>query len=190
MPKTIEIPTPVRIERLTRVMRIKGVDVSVHWSVLVIAALILCSAVRRPVMAVVGLTAYLSVLLIHECGHLILARQRRCEVFGIELYPIYGITRFETPWSRFDHCVIAWGGVLAQALVALPLVSWVAVFGYTPFEPVNVVLALLGFFSLGVAAFNLLPFAPLDGITAWGLIPALIERARAPRSRPGWRGRP
>jgi hypothetical protein len=129
--KTIEIPTPVRIERLTRVMRIKGVDVSLHWSVLVIAALILCSAVRRPVMAVVGLTAYLIVLLIHECGHLILARQRRCKVFGIELYPIYGITRFETPWSRFDHCVVAWGGVLAQALVALPLVSWAAVFGYT-----------------------------------------------------------
>ena len=58
MPKTIEIPTPVRIERLTRVMRIKGVDVSLHWSALVIAALILCGAVRRPVMAVVGLTAY------------------------------------------------------------------------------------------------------------------------------------
>jgi hypothetical protein len=99
-------------------------------------------------------------------------------VFSIELYPIYGITRFETPWSRFDHCVIAWGGVLAQAIVALPLVAWVAVFGYTRFEPANVVLALLGFFSLGVAAFNLLFFAPLDGIPAWGLIPALIERAQ------------
>ena len=124
MPKNIEIPTPIRIDRLTRVMRVKGVDVSVHWSVLVIAALILCSALRRPVMAVVGLTAYLSVLLIHECGHLIVAHQRRCAVFGIELYPIYGITRFETPWSRFDHCVIAWGGVLAQMIVALPLVAW------------------------------------------------------------------
>jgi Zn-dependent protease len=172
-------------------MRVKGVDVSVHWSVLVIAALILCSALRRPVMAVVGLTAYLSVLLIHECGHLIVAHQRRCAVFGIELYPIYGITRFETPWSRFDHCVIAWGGVLAQMIVALPLVAWVAIFGYTRFEPVNVVLALLGFFSLGVAVFNLLPFPPLDGITAWGIVPALIQRARArPNSRPGWRGRP
>ena len=54
-------------------------------------------------------------------------------------------------------------------IVALPLVAWVAIFGYTRFEPVNVMLALLGFFSLGVAAFNLLPFAPLDGITAWGI---------------------
>jgi stage IV sporulation protein FB len=189
MPKTIEITRPLKIERLTRVMRVKGVDVSLHWSVLLIAALILCSGFRRPVMAVVGLSAYLSVLLIHECGHLLAAHQRRCAVFGIELYPIFAITRFETPWSRFDHCIIAWGGVLAQALVALPLVAWVAVFGYTPFEPVNLVLALLGFFSLGVAAFNLLPIAPLDGITAWGLIPALIDRARH-SSRPGWRGRP
>ena len=190
MPKTLEIYTPVRVERLTRVMRIKGVDVSIHWSVLVIAALILSSAVRKPVMALVGLPTYLSVLLIHECGHLILARQRHCEVFGIELYSMYGITRFETPASGFDHCVIAWGGVLAQALVALPLVTWVAVVGYTPFEPVNLLLALLGFFSLGVAAFNLLSFAPLDGITAWGLIPELIKRTRSPRRRPRWRGRP
>ena len=79
---------------------------------------------------------------------------------------------------------------MAQALVALPLVTWVAVVGYTPFEPVNLLLALLGFFSLGVAAFNMLPFAPLDGITDWGLIPELIKRARSPRRRPRRRGRP
>lgn len=49
MPKTIEIPTPVRIERLTRVMRVKGVDVSVHWSVLPIESGPWCLESRDPV---------------------------------------------------------------------------------------------------------------------------------------------
>jgi Zn-dependent protease len=74
-------------------------------------------------------------------------------------------------------------------VVALPLVAWVAMFGYTRFEAVNAVLAILGFFSLGIVVFNLLPFPPLDGATAWGIIPAAIQRARAnrkPRS-PNWR---
>ncbi len=109
-------------------------------------------------------------------------------MYSIELYPVWAKTCFQVPWSRFDHSVIAWGGVAAQAVVALPLVAWLLLFGYTRFEPVNEVLALLGGFSLGVAAFNLLPFPPLDGATAWGLFPALLQRTRSRRKKqPEWR---
>jgi stage IV sporulation protein FB len=125
----------------------------------------------------------LSVLLIHESGHMLVAHRMGCEVFSIELYPIFGITRFQTPWSRLDHCKIAWGGVLAQAVVAVPFVIWVAVMGFTRFEAVNAVLALLSFFSLGVALFNLIPVPPLDGSVAWGLIPAVIKRRLERRNR-------
>jgi Zn-dependent protease len=99
-------------------------------------------------------------------------------VFSIKLYPIFGITKFQAPWSRFDHCVIAWGGVIAQAVVAIPLIAWILLFGYTHFESVNAVLALLGFFSAAMAVFNLLPIPPLDGATAWAIIPEAIKRAR------------
>jgi Zn-dependent protease len=75
------------------------------------------------------------------------------------------------PWSKLDHCIIAWGGVIAQAVVALPIVVAVSLFGYSRFEPINAVVAILGFFSLGVALFNLLPIRPLDGSIAWGIIP-------------------
>jgi Zn-dependent protease len=105
----------------------------------------------------------------------------RCKVFSVEIYPIFGLTKFEMPWSRFDHCVIAWGGVIAQAIVAVPIVVYVSVFGYTRFEPANAVLALLGFFSLGVAVFNLLPIRRLDGSTAWGIVPEAIKRFRMRR---------
>jgi Zn-dependent protease len=177
MPKTIEFPNPLRVDKLTEVMRVKGVSVYLHWSVLLIVLLILLNALHHPAVALLGLIAYFGVLLIHECGHLIAAQRLHCEVFSIDLYPIFGLTRFQTPWSRLDHCIIAWGGVLAQAVVALPLVILVKTFGYTRFEPVNAVLALLGFFSIGVAAFNLLPIRPLDGAMAWRIVPELFKRA-------------
>src|SRR5438132_12248531 len=47
---------------------------------------------------------------------------------------------------------------------------------WSVFEAINALLAFLGFYSLFVAAFNLIPIAPLDGATAWGLIPAWLAR--------------
>jgi len=94
---------------------------------------------------------------------MVAAHRKGCWVTSIELYPIWGITRFSEPYSRYDHYVIAWGGILAQAIVAIPLVAWVEIFGFTPFAPLNAALAILGFFSISMAAFNLLPIRPLDG---------------------------
>ncbi len=169
--------------RLSRVARIRGVGVYAHWSLLLICALILAGGLAKPGVAVTALASYLSVLLVHECGHMLQAQRLRCRVDSIELYPIFAITRFEEPWSRFDHQVIAWGGAMAQFVVGLPVVGWVVVFGYTPFEFVNAALAILGFFNLSVAVFNLLPRPPLDGAIAWGIVPELINRARSHRSR-------
>ena len=167
------------MNKLPQVMRINGVNVYVHWSVFVISVIILVGAIERPAMSLVGLIAYWSVLLIHEYGHLIAAQRKKCYVSSIKLYPILGITCYDVPWSRFDHCVIAWGGVLAQAIVAAPLIAWVMLFGYTRFNIVNEVIAILGFFSVGTIIFNLLPIPPLDGATAWGIIPEFVRRTRS-----------
>lgn len=173
----------LRLGKFARIVRIRGVGVYVHWSVILIAAVILVNGRQKPCLTVVGLFAYLGVLVVHECGHLVAAQRMPTRVYSIEIYPIFGITRFQLPWSRFDHLVIAWGGVLAQVVVAAPLVAWVIVFGYSPFESVNAVLAIMGFFNIGIAIFNLFPFAPMDGAIAWGLLPALLHRALARRSK-------
>jgi Zn-dependent protease len=78
---------------------------------------------------------------------------------------------------------------LAQALVAVPPLVWVEVFGYTRFQALNAILAIFGFFSLSTIVFNLLPIRPLDGAIAWGLLPAFFKRsgARATKCEPGWR---
>jgi hypothetical protein len=46
MSRMIEFPNPVRIDRLTLVCRLKGVDVFVHWTVFLIAALMLYTTRR------------------------------------------------------------------------------------------------------------------------------------------------
>lgn len=189
MPKFIQWTNPIRLQKLSHVAKIRGADVYVHWTVFAIAGFMILGALRRPALTLIGLFSYLAVLLVHETGHLLAAQARRSEVLSIKLYPVFGITYFETPWSRLDHCIIAWGGVLAQAVVAIPLILWVELFGFTRFEPLNAVFAILGYFSIGVALFNLLPVPPLDGATAWGLFPALFDRARMgkSRSRADWR---
>ncbi|MEW6368843.1 MAG: hypothetical protein AB1714_29795 [Acidobacteriota bacterium] len=184
MPRLLQWARPIRLGRMTHILNIRGVEVHAHWTMFLVGAVMMLGAVERPLLTLVVLISYLGVLLIHETGHLVAARRRGSKVLSVRIYPIYGLTRFETPWSRMDHCVIAWGGVVAQLLVAIPLVLWVAIFGYTRSEPVNAILAILGFYSLGVVIFNLLPVPPLDGATAWGIIPALIARVRMrPRKR-------
>jgi membrane-associated protease RseP (regulator of RpoE activity) len=171
------------------VMQIGRVKVFAHWSVLLIGAVILLAASKDPWPALTALVCYYGLILLHECGHMVLAQRRGCTVWSVELYPIWGITRFSEPYSRTDHCLIAWGGVLAHVIVAAPVLLWVATIGYTRFASVNVFLGIFGAFSIFVAAFNLLPLRPLDGATAWGLIPALLKRskARPVKREPGWR---
>lgn len=179
MQPLFSLARPIRLDKNTKIGQIRGADLYVHWTVFLVAAVILAGVIRRPVFSLLGLVAYWGVLLLHETGHLIAAQRFGCPVFSIELYSVFGVTRFGTPWSRMDHCIIAWGGVMAQAVIAIPVALWVLLFGYTRFEVVNMLLVILGLFSLGVAILNLLPIPPLDGATAWGIIPAFLSQRRA-----------
>ena len=172
----------MRIPKLrpVEIMEIRGVKVFFHWSVLLIGALILMGAVEDPRLAFTVLAAYYALILIHECGHMIAAQQKGCTVSSIVLYPIWGITCFSEPYSRRDHCIIAFSGVIAQIVVAAPLIAWVEIFGFTRFAPLNAILTILGYYSVLMAGFNLLPVPPLDGSIAWRLLPSLFKRRPAP----------
>src|SRR5580658_3509936 len=175
-----------KLNTLVEVMEIRRVKVFVHWSVLVIGAVILAGTIEQPLLAFSMVASYYGVILIHECGHMFAAQRKGYAVWSIELYPIWGITRFSEPYADYDRCVIAWGGVLAQLVVAIPPLIWLEIFGYTRFQPLNMVMTIFGGFSVFVAVFNLLPIRPLDGSIAWTLLPSLWRgrRAKATRREP------
>src|SRR5437867_4357281 len=102
MPNLIALVRRPKWRKLTHIGWIRGVNVYVHWSVLAIGAVFLVGTIRSPLLTLVGLLSYLSILLVHECGHMIAAQRRKYKVWSIELYPIFGFCRIEEPWSRLD----------------------------------------------------------------------------------------
>jgi Zn-dependent protease len=83
-----------------------------------------------------------------------------------------------------------WERVIAQLVVAVAIMVLSEMIGASRFQALNTVLAIFGFFSLFVAAFNLIPAPPLDGAVAWGLVPALLKcflRTRNTKREADWR---
>ncbi len=166
------------MQRLIRVTTIRRVPILVHWSVFALVIFFLGTGIQHIATATAGMAAYLAMLLIHELGHHYAAVHRNYHVDRIEVFPLHAVCRFEQPEFAADAAVIAWGGPFAQFVVAVPFIVYVATFGYTPFQPANAVLAILGFISPAIATFNLVPVAPLDGKKAWSLLPLLLPSRR------------
>jgi hypothetical protein len=93
----VKFPNPIHLDKLTKVIEIRGVDTYVHWSVFAVSAFILANVVSHPGLSILGLCCYYGVLLIHEAGHLYAAQRKGCQVLSIRLYPIFGLTTFEAP---------------------------------------------------------------------------------------------
>jgi hypothetical protein len=131
--------------------------------------------------ALVLILGHLGVMLLHEWGHVLAARRRRCSPYRIELYPIHGRTHVAHVPTRFDAGVIAWGGPLIQLAVAAPLLAWLFFFGFSKDGPSNAALALFGVWSPMMAVLNLCPVAGLDGCAAWPIVPGILRSMRARR---------
>jgi hypothetical protein len=81
----------LNLKKLIEIMQIRGVKVFVHWSVLLIGAIILLGAVEDAPLAFTVLGSYYGVILLHECGHVVAAQRKGCAVRSIELYPVWGL---------------------------------------------------------------------------------------------------
>lgn len=155
---------------------IAGVPIHLHAS-LPIGPLLFSGFQVRPGLWV----GVLVIVLVHELGHAAMARARGCAVDRIEMHALGGacLTHTATP---LDRIAIAWGGVLAQAWLALATVALGLIVPVTTPFWADVADAFV-FANLLIAALNLLPFGPLDGKTAWQIVPALRAHLRATRHR-------
>lgn len=185
-----------------RVGRIAGIDIKLHWSLLVIFLLITWSlatggfsGVRTAgttadwVAAVIASSLFFGALLAHELGHALLARRKGLEVEGITLWVFGGASTLkgeaQSPADEFRIAVIGPVVSLAAAAVFAGLAFALAWLG-APRLAVAVP-EWLALINVILAVFNMLPAFPLDGgrvLRAW-LWRRSQDRAKATRRAAG-----
>ncbi|HYZ57193.1 MAG TPA: site-2 protease family protein [Streptosporangiaceae bacterium] len=159
--------------------RVAGIRVGAHWSVLVMVVLIGWvlgaqvlpgmtphePAVLHWAVAVPAAVAFIAALLAHELAHSLVARHHGVPVTSITLWALGGVSELggEPPTARADLQIAVAGPAasLAAGLMSGALATAVRA-GTGP----GIAVAALGWLAvmnLFLAAFNLLPGAPLDG---------------------------
>ena len=162
-----------------RLFRWHGIAVGVHWSLIVIAALIAYSlaevtfpagAANYPtgaywLVAVVVSIAFLAGIAAHEFGHAVTAQRHGIKVSSIDLWLFGGIASLDTqPQSwRSELAVGISGPIVSVVLGATGVIGSVVVAVGSGPELLGEAFRWFGVSNLALAGFNLLPGAPLDG---------------------------
>ena len=162
-----------------RRMRILGARVHVHWSVFAVVLLLALVSLRSPIYAAISIASYLAVIVIHETGHAWVARRLGYHVSAIRIGFFHGRCEHEAPYRESDDVMIAWGGVLAQLAVAVPILIVAKLSGEPDFGYAGPLVAILGQINLMIALVNLAPAPRLDGHIAWRVVPLLRQWQRA-----------
>jgi len=162
-----------------RLGRIAGIPIGMHWTVVVIAALItdMLAAGWLPTViphesaglywavAVAGAVLFIAALAAHEIAHAIVARRYGVQVRSITLWALGGIAELEgePPTARADVQIALAGP--ATSLAAGIVFGGAAILDRSWHGPaaITAMLAWLSVMNVALAVFNLLPGAPLDG---------------------------
>ncbi len=147
--------------------RAVGATVRVHWTALVIAALLGLALVvdLGVVVGTIGVVSFFIAILVHELAHAMVARRFGIRTESIELWGLGGMARLDRdPSTPKAEGFIAAAGPLSNAVVGGFGVA--VAYGLDSVGgPRSVVVSVAWFaaVNLVLAAFNVLPGAPLDG---------------------------
>jgi Zn-dependent protease/predicted transcriptional regulator len=156
--------------------RIAGIRISIHWSWVVVFALItwtLADSVfpsQNPglsdgaylAMALFAAVLFFTSLLLHELGHALQARREGVEIEGITLWLFGGVAQFRGMFqSAGAEFRIAIAGPLVSLVIGVLFV--LAAWALPLPAAVDGVASWLGLINLILLAFNMLPALPLDG---------------------------
>ena len=150
-----------------KIGRLAGISVYLHWSVLVIAAL-LGTGLATPLgwwAASVGVVAFLASILAHELSHALVARHFDVSTRSIDLWALGGMARLdrEPPTPRAEGFIAVAGPLASLAVAVVALGAWFGLERSGIDGPMVSMLGWLGFVNGLLAGFNMLPGAPLDG---------------------------
>jgi Zn-dependent protease/CBS domain-containing protein len=157
-----------------RIGRVAGIDISIHPSWLVIAALLTFSLAEGSIREVfpgwssgavwlagaVAAILFFASVVAHELSHAVLARRFGMQVRGITLFIFGGATELEgDPRRPRDEALMAAAGPATSIVIGVALLG----IGFVAPQPVGELIARLGFINVALGVFNLLPGFPLDG---------------------------
>jgi len=162
-----------------RGVSVLGARLHVHAFAIVASFVLLVGWIRRPGLGLEVVACYYGLILLHEAGHAAMARRLGYAAPDIYLGLVHGRCEVEHPDSLRDAALIAWGGVLAQLAVALPLLALAQADAVTTQPHLAIPIGFFGYFSVLMVALNLVPVSGLDGAKAWRLLPILWAERRA-----------
>lgn len=162
-----------------RLGRILGIPVAIDWTLLVIAGLLTVSLAgdRYPmefpgqpvgsywVVGIVTSAIFFASVLAHELAHSLVARRHGIRVDGITLWMLGGVARLdgEAPSPRADFLIAAAGPGTSLLLAGVFGLGAAAISAAGAPGLLGSALAWLAVINAILAAFNLIPAAPLDG---------------------------
>ncbi|SDB96622.1 Zn-dependent protease (includes SpoIVFB) [Raineyella antarctica] len=168
-----------------RVGRIAGIDIKLHWSLLVIFALITWSlatggfsgvqssgTTAEWVAALIASVLFFGALLAHEIGHALVARRKGLEIQDITLWVFGGVSRLKgEAHTAADEFRIAVVGPVVSFGAAAIFAGLAFVLGALGAPALAVAVPTwLALINVVLAVFNMLPAFPLDGgrvLRAW-----------------------
>jgi Zn-dependent protease/predicted transcriptional regulator len=164
-----------------KLLRISGIDIGLHYSWFIIAALIVFSLGEHfrqvnpnwgtgQIWTTALLTAALFFisLLLHELAHSLVAQTRGLKVRAITLFALGGVSQIQddTTDAKTEFWV-AIAGPVASLVIGFGCLGIALGLGWQrstePQSAVTEVLGWLGYINLALAVFNMIPAFPLDG---------------------------
>jgi Zn-dependent protease len=150
-----------------RLFRFAGIEVFLHFSWFLVAAIYISGYIRRYESPVWGVLEYISVfaiVLIHEFGHALACRQVGGIADRIVLWPLGGIAFVNPPRRPGAYLWSIAAGPLVNVIL-LPVLAFVSMIAQAslPGSDVAVFFRDLNFINAVLLGFNLLPIFPLDG---------------------------
>jgi Zn-dependent protease len=161
--------------------RISGIEIGLHYSWFIIAALIVLSLGGRfrqvnPdwgtgeiwIAALVTGVLFFVTLLLHELAHSLVAQARGLRVRAITLFALGGVSQIqEDATDAKTEFWVAIAGPIASVMIGLGCLGVALGLGWQrssePQTAVTGVLVWLGYINIALAAFNMIPGFPLDG---------------------------
>jgi len=160
---------------------VAGIEIGLHYSWFIIAALIAFSLGERfrqvnPgwgtgrvwIAALLTAVLFFVTLLLHELSHSLVAQARGLKVKAITLFALGGVSQIEEEATDAKtEFWVAIAGPAASLLIGFVCLALAAGLGWHPStEPrlaVTAVLVWLGYINVALGIFNMIPGFPLDG---------------------------